>query len=127
MSTLAGIFRIDTIIRCLYNIIFRLEDIILCVPVDISVIFENMVWDLSGSVPKVFRSPGNPMILVIRFIFISICHLLNRLLDCLLNCLLDYYRALILRCGLRKWTFPVTVMVLLKMELPGHCYGSSKN
>ena len=27
----------------------------------------------------------------------------------------------------RNWTFPVTVMVLLKMDLPGHCYGPSKN
>ena len=27
----------------------------------------------------------------------------------------------------RNWTFPVTVMVLLKMDLPGHCHGPSKN
>ena len=33
-----------------------------------------MVWDLSRSVPMVFRSPGNPLINLFHFIFNSNCH-----------------------------------------------------
>ncbi len=32
-----------------------------------------MVWDLSRSVPKVFRTPGNPLIKLFHFIFNSKC------------------------------------------------------
>ena len=33
-----------------------------------------MVWDLSRSVPKVFRTPGNPLINLFRLLFNSKCH-----------------------------------------------------
>ena len=36
-----------------------------------------MVWDLSRSVPRVFRSPGTPLINLFRFIFNSKCHFLK--------------------------------------------------
>ena len=35
-----------------------------------------MVWDLSRSVPRVFRSPGNPLINLFHFIFNETCHFL---------------------------------------------------
>ncbi len=34
----------------------------------------GMVWDLSRSVPMVFRSPGNTLINLFHFIFNSKCH-----------------------------------------------------
>ena len=33
-----------------------------------------MVWDLSRSVPMMFRTPGNPLIHLFHFIFNSKCH-----------------------------------------------------
>ena len=33
-----------------------------------------MVWDLSRSVPRVFRRPGNPLIELFHFIFNSKCN-----------------------------------------------------
>ena len=45
-----------------------------------------MVWDLSRSVPGVFRSPGNPLINLFHFLFNSKCHF--RKCHFLLNCLL---------------------------------------
>ena len=34
----------------------------------------SMVWDLSRSVPMVFRSPGNALINLFHFIFNKKCH-----------------------------------------------------
>ena len=49
-----------------------------------------MVWDLSRSVPRVFRSPGNPLIKLFYFIFNSNATFPKSvfLYDCLLYCLL---------------------------------------
>ena len=33
-----------------------------------------MVWDLSTSVPMMFRTPGNPLINLFDFVFNSKCH-----------------------------------------------------
>ena len=45
-----------------------------------------MVWDLSRSVPMVFRSPGNTLINLFHLLFNSKCHFFK--IICLLNCLL---------------------------------------
>ena len=49
-----------------------------------------MVWDLSRSVPGVFRSPGSPLIKLFHLLFNSKCRFfkVHFLYNCLLNCLL---------------------------------------
>ena len=69
-----------------------------------------MVWDLSKSVPKVFRSPRNPLIHLFYLIFNQNATFQNviRLLNCLLYCLLYF----LLNC-----LFPVE----LPIESPIDC------
>ena len=63
-----------------------------------------MVWDLSRSVPGVFRSPGKPLIKLFHLLLNLKCHfpkvsfLLNCLLYCLLYCLLNCLLYCLLDC-----------------------------
>ena len=67
-----------------------------------------MVWDLSRSVPKVFRTPGNSFINLFHFIFNSKCHFLQ----------MPFFMLLpnVLSIGL-----PIELPIVLPIVLPIDC------
>ena len=63
-----------------------------------------MVWDLSRSVPGVFRSPGNPLINLFHLSFNSKYHFLkNVFIDFDIHCLIE---------------LPIVLPIVLPIELP---------